>query len=292
MPSVASIVSNVQKTSGLRPQAPPGRAYTNRLCPYPLAERDSWRSVRRNGAAFLGSKVTMEKRARPADSDGTAYVRPGSRSQAKSQCRTSGLATAPPPPSCERSAEFRSQQCWIVLRRRPHADVDSPGRHATFYFLSNPREEALRRSDPPASTKSAPTGNRGISSLLALPEADGNRHDLSECQWRNLDPSLGISQRSRPSMPPKHAQGPRNPGEPAAKRCADSHSCGQHSPVTNASARAYRPEPYSPRREPPGRRSPTGRGRARKTDRSWYRVQTQGVTDRSSWDPFPLARIC
>ena len=65
--------------------------------------------------------------------------------------------------------------------------------HATFYFLSNPREEALRRSDHPASTKCAPTGNRGIASLFALPEAAGIRHDLSECQWRNLDPSLGIS---------------------------------------------------------------------------------------------------
>ena len=60
--------------------------------------------------------------------------------------------------------------------------------------------------------------------------------------------------------------------------------------MTNASASAYRPEPYSPRREPPARRSQTGRGRALKSDRSWYRVQTQGVTDRSSWDPFPLAR--
>jgi hypothetical protein len=65
--------------------------------------------------------------------------------------------------------------------------------HATFYFLSNPREEALRRSDHPASTKCAPTGNRGIASSFALPEAAGIRHDLSECQWRNLDPLLGIS---------------------------------------------------------------------------------------------------
>jgi hypothetical protein len=94
-------------------------------------------------------------------------------------------------------------------------------------------------------------------------------------------------------MPPKHAQGARNPGEPAAKCCAVySRRCSQHSAVTNASARAYRLEPYSPGREPPARRSPTSRVCARKTDRSRCRVQTQGATDRSSREILPARWIC
>jgi hypothetical protein len=93
--------------------------------------------------------------------------------------------------SVARTDASRHSAAWAAVGSRPSArEFDSPGRRLTFIFY--PIVEGKRFGEvtiprPPNVLQPAIGA-----SLFALPEAAGNRHDLSECKWRNLEASLGI----------------------------------------------------------------------------------------------------
>ena len=168
---------------------------------------------------------------------------------------TSGLAAPPPPPpSCTLPFIF-----YPILGRKRFGEATIPRPPSVLQPAIGALRVCLRFRKPPKF-------------VTIYQNASG---EISTRHWASHNDHAHRCLRNM-------LKGRRTQGSWRLNAVPDSHSCAQHSPVTNASARAYRPEPYSPRRERPGRRSPTGRVRARKNDRSQCRFRTQGVTDGSS----------